>query len=100
MEKSIPLGKAAMVEGDLLVIRDKDVSAGRSKVDFPVVKLTEREREVLYWAGQGKSTIEISMILLISPRTVKAHLKKIMGKLETDNRTLMVAEAIRKGILD
>lgn len=48
--------------------------------------LTPREREVMQWLAEGKSNEEISLILAISPHTVKNHLDKIFKKLGVDSR--------------
>jgi DNA-binding CsgD family transcriptional regulator len=48
--------------------------------------LTPRERDVMLWLAEGKSNEEISLILAISPHTVKNHLDKIFKKLGVDSR--------------
>jgi LuxR family transcriptional regulator, quorum-sensing system regulator CviR len=64
-----------------------------------VPQLSEREKEVLKWAKDGKSTWEISMILSISRDTVKFHIKNIMEKLQAVSRTQAVAIALESGII-
>jgi DNA-binding NarL/FixJ family response regulator len=49
-------------------------------------RLTEREREVAVAIGQGKSNAEISRELFISVATVKAHVSRVLEKLEFNNR--------------
>lgn len=49
--------------------------------------LTEREREVLVQLAQGKTNKDIAQSLMISVRTVEAHLRSIYGKLEVNSRT-------------
>ncbi len=61
--------------------------------------LSGREIEVLRWLKEGKSNWEISMILKISERTVKYHVKNICAKLDAINRTHAVVIAIDRGIL-
>ena len=61
--------------------------------------LSTREIEILKWAKQGKSTWEISAILLLSHETVKWHMKNIFGKLGAVNKTHAVAIAFEQGIL-
>lgn len=63
------------------------------------VPLTEREREVLKWIGQGKSTWDISIILGISERTVKFHVRNIMQKLDVVSRAQAVAVAVEQGLI-
>ncbi len=57
--------------------------------------LTPREREVLWWASQGKSSWEISKILDIAKRTVDEHTQHAIYKLGAVNRTQAVAIALR-----
>jgi DNA-binding CsgD family transcriptional regulator len=54
--------------------------------DFILSQLTEREREVLRWIGEGKSNWEIGRILDISERTAKYHISNILTKLNLVNR--------------
>jgi DNA-binding NarL/FixJ family response regulator len=49
-------------------------------------RLTEREREVAVAIGQGKSNGEISRELYMSVATVKAHVSRVLEKLEFNNR--------------
>jgi DNA-binding NarL/FixJ family response regulator len=48
--------------------------------------LTDREREVAVAIGVGKSNAEISRELYMSIATVKAHVSRILEKLELNNR--------------
>jgi DNA-binding NarL/FixJ family response regulator len=49
-------------------------------------RLTEREREVAVAIGQGKSNAEISRELYMSVATVKAHVSRMLEKLQFNNR--------------
>lgn len=62
--------------------------------------LTDREREVLSWAGRGRSASETSDLLKIGQETVKTHLVHAMQKLEAINKTHAVAKAVRLGLID
>lgn len=55
--------------------------------------LTRREVEVLQWVAQGKTNIEIGIILEISAETVRKHLQHIFEKLGVGTRTAAVAVA-------
>jgi DNA-binding CsgD family transcriptional regulator len=61
--------------------------------------LTPREREVLWWAGEGKSAQEIAKILRIAKRTVDEHTQKAVRKLGAANRTQAVAIALRERLI-
>jgi general secretion pathway protein G len=56
--------------------------------------VTDREVEILRWIREGKSNLEIGMILSISPLTVKNHVQKILRKLNASNRAQAVSKAI------
>jgi DNA-binding NarL/FixJ family response regulator len=49
-------------------------------------RLTEREREVAVAVGLGKSNAEIGRELYMSVATVKAHVSRVLEKLELNNR--------------
>jgi DNA-binding NarL/FixJ family response regulator len=49
-------------------------------------RLTEREREVAVAIGRGKSNAEIGGELYMSIATVKAHVSRLLEKLEFSNR--------------
>jgi len=61
--------------------------------------LTAREIEVLQQVAAGKRNRDIADALFISEETVKVHVKHIMEKLGARDRTLAVAIAVRRGIL-
>jgi LuxR family quorum sensing-dependent transcriptional regulator len=73
-------------------------SLGRPKPE-PRGLLTSREREILRWAADGKTSWEISVILRISERTVKFHLVQASRKLNAVNRTSAVAKALARGLI-
>ncbi|MES2759847.1 MAG: autoinducer binding domain-containing protein [Pseudomonadota bacterium] len=55
--------------------------------------LTEREREVLRWTADGKTSGEIGDILNLAERTVNFHVNNAMTKLGTSNKTATVLRA-------
>jgi general secretion pathway protein G len=65
----------------------------------PDASITEREVEILRWVRDGKSNLEIGMILSISPLTVKNHVQKILRKLSASNRAQAVSRAISLKLL-
>jgi DNA-binding NarL/FixJ family response regulator len=48
--------------------------------------LTEREKKVLTWAGRGKTSAEIAIILGLSERTVNFHCDQAIRRLDVMNR--------------
>ena len=61
--------------------------------------LTEREVEVLRLVADGLSNSDIAVRLLVSPRTVHAHLRSIFDKLDVASRTAAVHEANQIGLV-
>lgn len=59
------------------------------------VTLTEREREVLELVAQGAANKAIAKQLLLSTRTVEAHMRNIFDKLDVTSRTEAVTLALR-----
>ncbi len=53
---------------------------------FPSNDLTEREVEVLRLVARGLSDAQVAELLVISPRTVNAHLRSIYSKLNITSR--------------
>jgi LuxR family quorum sensing-dependent transcriptional regulator len=60
-------------------------------------ELSARERRVVELSAGGKTASEIAAILLISQRTVHAHLQNASEKLRATNKTHTVVEALRYG---
>ncbi|HYM68269.1 MAG TPA: response regulator transcription factor [bacterium] len=65
----------------------------------PVEPLSERESEVLSLLGEGLANKEIAERLGISEHTVRFHVRALLGKLGTQNRTEAVVRALRLGLL-
>jgi DNA-binding NarL/FixJ family response regulator len=61
--------------------------------------LSDRELEVLYCLAQGQTTAQIASNLFISENTVKTHIRHILEKLESSNRTEAVSKAIQMGLI-
>lgn len=71
----------------------------RNEPRDPYRILTERECQVLAYAADGLSNIQIARKLYIAEHTVKTHMRKILKHLKARNRTHAVVIAIRRGIL-
>ena len=62
--------------------------------------LSPREKEVLWLVAQGASNKEIAVHCYISQTTAKAHLRRILEKLNVRNRAQAAATGISKGLLN
>jgi DNA-binding NarL/FixJ family response regulator len=79
-----------------LVAGDGDAAARTEDARQRLAGLSEREREVALAVGQGRSNAEIAAELHMSVATVKAHVSRLLAKLELDNRVqiaLLVQDA-------
>jgi two-component system, NarL family, response regulator DesR len=61
--------------------------------------LTDRERQVLRLAGEGKTSVEIAMLVHLSEGTVRNYLSEAIGKLGAANRIDAARLARDKGWL-
>jgi two-component system response regulator NreC len=104
---------------EVLVRAVREVAAGRRFLSPPVTEraidayieqsrsvqidlhetLTDREREVLRLAAEGKTSSEIAASLHISPRTVENHRGNMMRKLGLKNPSELVRYAVRRGLI-
>lgn len=65
----------------------------------PLKPLTAREREILQWIAQGKSSWEIAAILSVAEATIAFHVKNLMRKLGVHNRQQALVMALRMGLI-
>ena len=61
--------------------------------------LTERERQVAVLITQGNSNREIGRTLVITVRTVEAHITRILDKLGLKSRAEIAAWTVAKGLV-
>lgn len=62
-------------------------------------RLTDRQRDCVYWLARGKSDWEISRILGLSQETVKRHLKLARERYGVEKRTSLAIRALFDGTL-
>jgi NarL family two-component system response regulator LiaR len=80
----------------LKLVRELRRPAGLPLTEEP---LTGREVEVLKLVAQGLSNQELADRLIISERTVAAHISTILSKLHLANRTQATLYALREGLV-
>ncbi|MFC7373039.1 response regulator [Fictibacillus iocasae] len=76
-----------------------DKNIGFQEVEYrkPLHILTRRECEVLQLLADGRSNRTIGEELFISEKTVKNHVSNILQKMNVNDRTQAVVEAIKNG---
>lgn len=93
---------------DVIVDAIHSVSRGARYIDPTLLavvlepggdRLTEREREVLQLAADGKQNKVIAQTLGLSEETIKSHLSNVMRKLGAQSRTEAVAAALRRSLI-
>lgn len=63
------------------------------------MKFSKREREILQWTAEGKTSAEIAMILSISENTVNFHQKNMQKKFNAPNKTQVACYAVAMGLI-
>ncbi|WP_285801203.1 response regulator transcription factor [Exiguobacterium sp. CH10] len=83
----------------LLQFKGEQTGRGvESRTDDPVYQLlSRREVEVLHLLADGRSNRDISDMLFISEKTVKNHVSSVLRKMDVNDRTQAVVDAIRRG---
>ncbi|MFA5183676.1 MAG: response regulator transcription factor [Syntrophales bacterium] len=77
----------------------KDFVIGWSSAESSAYSvLTAREREVLQLMAEGRSTNQIAESLCVSVKTVEAHRKQMMNKLDIHSVAELTKYAIRQGL--
>ena len=79
-------------------VADDGLAGRRSRASELLDRLTDREREVAVAIGQGKSNAEIAAELFMSVATVKAHVSRLLQKLDLDNRVQIALLAHDAGV--
>ena len=67
-------------------VTDSGIDTRRRDAREQLGRLTDREREVAVAVGLGKSNAEIGRDLYMSVATVKAHVSRVLEKLQLNNR--------------
>ena len=79
-------------------LSDTGAAARQRHATTALDQLSEREREVAIAVGRGKSNAEIAGELFMSVATVKAHISRILTKLDLNNRTQVALLAHDAGL--
>ena len=72
--------------------------ASLAKTDFPLDRLTRRERQVLQLIAEGKKTKEIAALLGVKIKTAETHRTRIMRRVNIHETANLVRYAIRGGL--
>lgn len=86
------------VYNDIEVFDDAESILGGSSSVKEGVKLSKREKEVIRYIAEGKSTQEIGELLNLSELTITTHRRNILRKLDLTNTAQIGAFAKSSGI--
>ncbi|HOE15893.1 MAG TPA: response regulator transcription factor [Syntrophorhabdaceae bacterium] len=71
---------------------------GIAEKKSPIERLSQREREILQFIAEGKTSAEIASIVYLSPKTVDTYRSRIMKKLGVSDHTALIKFSIQHGI--
>ena len=111
MSAVLRAGAAGYVSKDAdpetLLAAVRAVAAGKSYIDpnaagalaTPGEALSPREIDVLRLLARGHANKKIASALGIGEETVKTHVSNLIAKLGAENRTEVIVQALRRGVL-
>ena len=82
-----------------ILISDYLQHRGQEEEREPLRLLSEREREVLEWVVEGKTSAEIAEILFLSPKTVESYRSRMMRKLDIPDLPSLMRFAMEEGLI-
>ncbi|WP_433255252.1 response regulator [Streptosporangium sp. CA-135522] len=95
-----PILSPAVTRQLIAHIAEGGAGARRERARALLAGLSEREREVAVAVGRGKSNAEIAAELYMSVATVKAHVSRVLTKLDLNNRVQIALIVHDAGRLD
>lgn len=81
------------------LVADYLVQRKEREAEDPLEMLSAREREVLQYVVEGKSSAEIADLISLSPKTVESYRSRLMQKLGLHDLPSLVKFAIQHGII-
>ncbi len=82
------------------IISARLAGVARTKLLPKIVKLNDRELEVLTWVSRGKTSFEIALKLRLTKRTVDFHIDNARIKLHAATRTEAAIKAVSGGLIE
>ena len=97
--EGVKRGEAAITHKTMSFLM-KQIADPVTKLKGDAVMLSQREIEIVRLLAEGSSNKSIGEQLSLSENTIKYHIKKILQKLNVQNRTEAVTYAIRNNLID
>ena len=80
--------------------RSKSIPPGNTDLlDQSIIKLTNRERQMLECYALGLTNAEAAERLNLSPQSTKTYSRNLLSKLEVSNRQLALIKALGRGLI-
>jgi DNA-binding CsgD family transcriptional regulator len=100
-DRHLDLDRNALCRINLLSQQFYQVFQSLERIDRPadLVRLSDRERDILQWCAHGNTRVEIAALLRISENTVDYHLRNVYLKLKAGNITVAVLKALHCGLI-
>jgi DNA-binding NarL/FixJ family response regulator len=95
-----PMLSPAVTRRLIAHVTDPDATTRRERATQLLSRLTERELDVAVAIAQGKPNADIGAELFMSLSTVKAHVTRVLMKLELDNRVQIALLAHDAGLAE
>ncbi|RAJ08183.1 LuxR family two component transcriptional regulator [Chitinophaga skermanii] len=78
----------------------KEIMARPSSVELKgIPQLTKREKEILHWIAEGRTTPQIAEQLNVSPLTVETHRRNLIQKFAVPNVAALIKVAAQQGFI-
>lgn len=81
-----------------ILISDYARPRDASQTQDPLAALSQREREVLQFVVDGRTSAEIASLLFLSPKTVESYRSRLMHKLGVSDVGELIKLAMRLGL--
>jgi PAS domain S-box-containing protein len=95
----LPLRRDDTIVGVLILAFDAPLPPSVPLRADQVPRLTPRQREVISLIAAGLSTTDVARDLMLSPETVRNHLRNASRELDAHTRVELIASAQRLGLL-
>jgi PAS domain S-box-containing protein len=95
----LPLRRHDTIVGVLILAFDAPLPPSLPIRADQVPRLTPRQREVISLIAAGLSTTDVARDLMLSPETVRNHLRNASRELDAHTRVELIASAQRLGLL-
>ncbi|HEY9778254.1 MAG TPA: response regulator transcription factor [Planktothrix sp.] len=83
----------------LMKTSQQKTGGSSSTVEPALVELSARELEVLALVVEGLTNPQMAERLVVSPETIKSHMRHIMEKLAVSDRTQAAVKALKMGLI-